>query len=245
MAVDAALLESVQRTGLPVLRLYTWEPACLSFGRNQRAAGVYDEGRARAAGIDIVRRPTGGLAVLHDHELTYCVLAPLHLLGGPRGSYAAINRALVEGLRLLGVPAAQAEGTRGRGPSHAAAEPCFQAPAPGEVVAHGRKLVGSAQRCERGALLQHGSILLAGSQTRVLDLLAAAAGEPPAHDGSIALRELLRSEPAAADVASAVCRGFECVSGTRLAPGTLTDEEHERTGNLIALYDSPEWTWRR
>lgn len=245
MAVDAALLDSVQRRGRPVLRLYTWQPACLSLGRNQRASGIYDPGRAVAAGIDIVRRPTGGLAVLHDHELTYCILAPLTLLGGPRAAYERINRALVEALRALGVAAGQAEGTRSRGPTHGASDPCFQAPAPGEVVALERKLVGSAQRCERGALLQHGSILLGGSQGRVRDLLTDPGDAPAVPDGSVALGELLPAAPAAAAVATAVCHGFERVFGTRLAPDALTAAEHDSMGKLIAHFDSPDWTWRR
>ncbi|MFW6206236.1 MAG: lipoate--protein ligase family protein, partial [Gemmatimonadota bacterium] len=103
MAVDAALLESVQAGAPPVLRLYRWSPACLSFGRNQPARGRYDRDLAEDRGIDFVRRPTGGQAVLHDDELTYAVIAPVAVIGKPRTAYAAINRALVAALRELGV----------------------------------------------------------------------------------------------------------------------------------------------
>jgi lipoate-protein ligase A len=252
MAVDEALFESVQRGGRPVLRFYAWEPACLSLGRNQPARNLYDIDRAAAAGIDIVRRPTGGLAVLHDRELTYCVLAPLEPFGGPRAAYATLNRALVEGLHLFGVAAEQATGVRARGPQHQPARPCFQSPAAGEVVARGRKLVGSAQRCERGTLMQHGSILLSGSQARVLDLLArpaaASAARPPMEppgDGSITLAELIDREPVVPDLVAAMCTGFEQMFGTRLAPGRLDRRESARAEQLADRYRSGDWTWRR
>jgi lipoate-protein ligase A len=241
MAVDEALLESVRRSGRPVLRLYTWAPACLSLGRNQTACGIYDGGHAAAAGIDIVRRPTGGLAVLHDRELTYSVAAPLAPFGGPRAAYACITRALVEALRGLGVPAEQAAGARLTGAPRAS-DPCFQQPAPGEVVARGRKLVGSAQRCEGGFMLQHGSILLAGSQARVRDL---AGQQGLSADGSITLTELLGVPPVLADLMGAMRDGFERTFGTRLAPGALDQDEIVRAERLTVRYRDDAWTWRR
>jgi lipoyl(octanoyl) transferase len=254
MAVDHALRESVEAGGRPVLRLYRWKPACLSLGRNQHAAGLYDEARARTAGIDIVRRPTGGLAVLHDRELTYCVLAPLELLGGARNAYHAINRSLVDGLRRLGVPADMAGDGFSRDPRRDAAEPCFQAPASGEVVALGRKLVGSAQRCENRTLLQHGSILLDGSQQTVRQLhraapdaalAAGAASDVALAVGSITIAELCGSVPAWDDLIAAVTAGFAHVNGTRLAPDSLTAFETERALQLETIYGSAAWTWRR
>src|SRR4028119_1470164 len=83
MAVDEALAESVRQGGLPVLRLYRWSPRCLSLGRNQPARGRYDTAALAARGIDVVRRPTGGRAVLHDRELAYCAAVPQALLRGP------------------------------------------------------------------------------------------------------------------------------------------------------------------
>lgn len=242
MAVDHALMDSVAQGGRPVLRLYRWEPACLSLGRNQHAAGLYDEDRVRAAGIDIVRRPTGGLAVLHDRELTYCVLAPLELLGGPREAYRAINGCLVAALRHLGVTAEQAGNAPARDPRRDAAEPCFRAPAAGEVVSRGLKLVGSAQRCENRTLLQHGSILLAGSQRPVVTLLRA----PQANAaGSTSIAEQCGAVPAWADLVTAVTAGFAPVCGTRLAPDTLTGAETDRAGQLEMIYGGAAWTWRR
>jgi lipoate-protein ligase A len=246
MAVDHALLESVQASGAPVLRLYRWHPACLSFGRNQRAGGVYDADRARIAGIDVARRPTGGLAVLHDRELTYSVTAPLALFGGPRAAYLAINVALVHGLRGLGVPAGLAEEGPRRGPIADSGSPCFQAPAPGEVIAVGRKLVGSAQRVERRTLLQHGSILLDGSQDDVVRLRAGAdggllVGEGP---GSVTLRELLGAAPSHDELVVAIVAGFERICGTSLARRLLSRDEAARAAALEPRYRADAWTWR-
>jgi lipoyl(octanoyl) transferase len=256
MGIDHALLAAVQHGAGPVLRLYRWQPACLSFGRNQHTLGIYDAERLRAAGVDVVRRPTGGLAVLHDDELTYAVVAPADALGGPKAAYLRINRALVAGLAALGVPAAIASAAGGPDPRHDAASPCFQAPAEGEVIAAGRKLVGSAQRCERRVILQHGSILLDGSQEDVLDYLAASRASrdtvglqspigAPAAPGATTLRELLGRAPAAAAVASAIATGFEKEFGTRLALSGLSVVEAAESARLSGFYEETGWTWRR
>ncbi|MGQ0562002.1 MAG: lipoate--protein ligase family protein [Gemmatimonadota bacterium] len=240
MAVDHALLEQVQREGVPVLRLYTWQPACLSFGRNQPARGLYDRAAAERLGIDIVRRPTGGMAVLHHRELTYAFSAPFRLLGGPRDSYIAINRALVLGLRRLGIAAELSGGGR-RGP-FGSVHACFAEPAAGEVVVNGRKLVGSAQRCERRTLLQHGSILLDDGQedvVRIAQVPFAAAGR------ATSIRTELGTLPAAAVVAAEITAGFEQVCGISLAPAQSTSGQDERAAELEQFYRSPEWTWRR
>jgi lipoyl(octanoyl) transferase len=178
MALDAALFESVLAGGPPVLRFYLWAPACLSLGRNQPARAIYDPKLASAHGIDIVRRPTGGLAVLHDAEVTYSLMAPMQILGRPRAAYVRANEWLIAALTRLGISAAVAPAhARGGGwrPGQPVA-PCFAEPAAGEILAAGRKLVGSAQRCERRCILQHGSILLSGDQRRVQLLQRAPAG---------------------------------------------------------------------
>lgn len=240
MAVDHALLEQVQRDRVPVLRLYTWQPACLSFGRNQPARGIYDEHIARDHGIDLVRRPTGGLAVLHDREVTYSFVAPLDLLGGPRASYCTINRALVTGLRRVGVDA----GLSGRidRSVFGSIQPCFAEPAEGEVVVAGRKLVGSAQRCERKVLLQHGSILLDDGQ----DLVSRIAAKPYDLAGSVtSIRAITGTRPDTLEVAAEIVAGFEEVCGTRLAPSRASVGLAGRVAELEVLYRSTEWTWRR
>lgn len=240
MALDHALLERVQRDKRPVLRLYRWQPACLSFGRNQPARELYDAKRAQRLGIDIVRRPTGGLAVLHAAELTYAFIAPVGLLGGPRESYVHINRALVNGLRRLGVRAEISGGSQAS--AFGTLQPCFAEAAPGEVTVRGRKLVGSAQRCEKRTLLQHGSILLAGTQ----DAVAEIANVPFALEGrAITLAEVLGSAPEPGALGQAIALGFEEVCGICLAPENPSASLSARAAELSALYQSEEWTWRR
>lgn len=245
MAVDEALFESVQAGGSPALRLYRWRPPCLSFGRNQPALGHYDAARAAAAGIDIVRRPTGGLAVLHHRELTYSVALPVGAIGGPRQTYLALNRALVRALVGLGVPAAVAPPARVRARplDSAGRHPCFAEAAPGEVSAVGRKLVGSAQRCERRTILQHGSILLDGDQSAVTRMQSG--GVRTAGPDAVTIRELLHRLPAPGELEAAIVSGFEQELGIRLEAAAPTPAETERACALEDKYRSPEWTWRR
>ena len=160
MARDHALAAGF-RAGSGTLRLYRWTPATLSLGRNEPFTVGYREFLRERPDIDVVRRPTGGRAVLHDRELTYCVVLPARAFGGPRRAYRRINEALVEGLRRLGADARVAGG-RSLPPD---AGPCFLEPAEGEVVVAGRKVVGSAQARIGSAVLQHGSILLWADQT--------------------------------------------------------------------------------
>jgi lipoate-protein ligase A len=240
MAVDHALLESAQHDQTAALRLYRWQPACLSFGRNQPARGFYDAELAAQLGIDIVRRPTGGLAVLHDRELTYAFCAPAKLLGGPRSTYLAVNRALVAGLRRLGVPAELSGGAeRSR---FGTVQPCFAEPAAGEVVVHRRKLVGSAQRCEQHTILQHGSILLDGTQAEI-GRIAAVPFDMSGRATSIIA--VLGSLPDFAEIASALVAGFQDECGICLAPAQLSAGVAARVTELEQLYASTDWTWRR
>jgi lipoyl(octanoyl) transferase len=253
MAVDAALLASVREGGAPVVRFYRWAPACLSFGRSQPAAGLYDRHRAAARRIGFVRRPTGGQAVLHDDEITYAVVAPVAVLGRPRDAYRRINEALVVGLRALGVdaevvgpPAPVPGGAAGAGTDWAAA--CFRRPESGEVVAGGRKLVGSAQRTEGRTILQHGSVLLGGSQAVAEDLLSApgsdrGGGEMPA--AWTTLDAELGERPSDHVLIAALTRGFEGLTGTSLAPARLNEGEVLAARRLRERFASEAWKWRR
>jgi lipoate-protein ligase A len=178
MAIDEALLESVIAGGSPVVRFYTWQPATLSLGTNQ-ASGEIDRAECEARGFDVVRRLTGGRAVLHRHELTYSVIARENdprVSGGVVESYRKISAALVEGLQTLGASVSLAAPDRAllramsarrvavldeAGEAQAGSSAvCFDAASAYELTAGGKKLVGSAQARRGGALLQHGSILL-------------------------------------------------------------------------------------
>lgn len=242
MAVDQALLEEVQAGAAPCLRLYRWARPCLSLGRNQPGRGLDVAPAAAARGADVVRRPTGGGAVYHDRELTYAVVVPVGALGSPRETYRAINVALVEGLRRLGV-AAHVVAAGGAGASFAG--PCFAAALPGEVAVGGRKLVGSAQRRERNGLLQHGSLLLEGDQREAAELLGAAAAGGAGANGVVSLEGALGAVPAWDALVEAVGAGFEAALGVRLERTSLAGSVAARAAALEARFRSADWTWRR
>lgn len=251
MALDEALM-GAGRGGRVTLRFYRWRPACLSLGRNQEARGRYDREELRGRGIQVVRRPTGGRAVYHDRELTYSLTAPADRWGGLRESYRRVNRALLRGLRGVGVAVGAAgEGKRRESP-RPSLRACFRDPLPGEIVARGRKLIGSAQWRRGGALLQHGSILLHDDQEvveRVRRGRGAAAGAAPGGTGELraaALAELPRGVPPLGRLVAALRRGVEEELGVRVsaAPGPER-AELEEAERLSERYSSPEWTWRR
>src|SRR5438128_7609979 len=162
MAVDEVLLDGVAAgSAPPTLRFYAWSPACLSLGYFQPVSVVNLEG-CRGLGVDVVRRPTGGRAILHDRELTYSVALPASVLGHDAGilpSYRRLSLALQAGLARLGIevslaPESEAPSRAGQGPV------CFDRPSAHEILLRGRKVVGSAQVRRAGALLQHGSIVI-------------------------------------------------------------------------------------
>jgi lipoate-protein ligase A len=164
MARDVAVLEALTAgEAVPTMRLYGWQPTCLTIGRHQGPDAANFEFCAEH-GIDVVRRPTGGRALLHHLEITYTVVAPLGEGPIPRHlqkAYRAICEPLVVACRTLGVEAELTPGEVNLNlPSPASTVPCFQNPAGGEVVVEGRKLIGSAMRAHGNAILQHGAILL-------------------------------------------------------------------------------------
>lgn len=175
MALDSWLMDSAAKGDLEfALRVYTWSRACISFGRLQDPGREIDLDGARRAGADLVRRPTGGRAVWHEHEVTYCIAAagdhPL-VSGGVESSIGRIGSVLVRALASLGVAAELGRGSpgfRSRGPG---GNPCFSSHGRSEVLVGGRKLVGNAQARSSGAFLEHGSIVLVNDQPRLADLI--------------------------------------------------------------------------
>ncbi len=241
MAIDLALAESVRTGGEPALRFYRWWPPCISFGRNQPARGYYDEGEAERRGIEFVRRPTGGRAVYHHHEVTYSVAVPDRLLGGPRRTYRALHNALLAGLRLLGANTEIVDDS-----AHAmrpSTIPCFEEIDRGAIVSGRRKLVASAQLREAGVLLQHGSLLLTGDQSPTLELLRvrtlSESMETPA-----ALDQLLPHLPTWAELIESLVDGFERLLGVDLAQSELTDWERTRVIHHARRFSDRNWTWR-
>lgn len=162
MALDEALLHSVSNgNSSPVLRFYRWKPATMTLGYAQSVQTDLDLDVCRDAGIDIVRRSTGGRAVLHDNEVTYSVIAPLS--SGAFGNtvldcYRVISEVLQKALSSLGLQAQLVPGKPLAGQKNLAKAVCFSAPSQYELVIDGCKVAGSAQKRFGQAFLQHGSI---------------------------------------------------------------------------------------
>ena len=166
MAVDRAILAACEAGEVPpTLRLYSWKRPTLTVGYAQDFAKEIDVDRCRKLGIQVVRRPTGGRALLHNHEVTYSFAAPIPHPKFPSsllGAYRVVAGALLEGLKEMGInDAALASGrkvNKGRDFFHSPS--CLSSVNHLEIEVQGAKLVGSAQRRKKRAFLQHGSMLL-------------------------------------------------------------------------------------
>src|SRR2546423_2178637 len=246
MAVDEVLLDGVAAgTTPPTIRFYGWTPPCLSLGYFQ-PFDVVDVDGCRALGVDVVRRPTGGRAILHDRELTYSVALPASVLGQGGGvlpSYYPLSLALQDGLRRLGVPATLAPESASSSAAHGPV--CFDRPSAHEILLRGRKLVGSAQMRRGGGLLQHGSILI---EPRIDKLMACLhrtdrAGPPGLEDGVAGLAELGVTDPD--PIASAIGAAFAAGFGVDLVEARLRPAEEEEALVLArSKYGSARWTER-
>jgi lipoate-protein ligase A len=239
MALDEALMTRARTTGEWVFRVYSWSAPTFSLGRHQGACAAYDPATLAAAGVAIVRRPTGGRTVFHDREVTYSVTAPSANAGALRESYERINRLLVDGLQTLGVAAEIAATPRAPKPD---LTPCFELPSAGEIMAGGRKLAGSAQWREQGAILQHGSILVDGDQAPVSTLLRHPAAPPRS---PATLRSLIGREPPVADIAAALFDAVRRREDPSAAELTTDAALLDLAARLRARYEDESWTWRR
>ncbi len=221
MALDERLLGEAVRGGvLPVLRFYGWAPAAVSLGRFQDEARAVNARACRERGIDIVRRITGGRAVLHDRELTYSVIAPSDRGLFPAdvlGTYKMIAGGLLAGLRDLGLDAEMVSRPEKRGaasPGEGRDAACFASPSWYEIVVRGRKIVGSAQRRVPGAFLQHGSILIGydpGLEAAVIP------GGGAAH-AVTSIRQELGREVSLDEVKKALLLGFQTALALSFLP---------------------------
>ncbi len=219
MAVDEELLARAQAgEKIPVLRLYAWNPPAVSLGRFQKIEEAVNVDACKKLGFDIVRRITGGRAVLHLHELTYSVIArsddplfPPNVLG----TYKVIAAGLVAGLKNLGIPAEMV--SRGSRLSHLvnkhAKDPaCFSSPSWYEIVVNGKKIIGSAQRRLSGAFLQHGSILIDYDPSLEAEVIRGSGSTC----GVTSITEQLGTGTPLQEIKNAVKRGFAAALGISL-----------------------------
>jgi lipoate-protein ligase A len=247
MAVDEILLDGVAAGAAPpTLRFYEWMPACLSLGYFQ-PFDVVDPDGCRRLGVDVVRRPTGGRAILHDRELTYSVALPASVLGEAGGvlpSYYRLSLALQEGLSRLGIPATLApEAAAVRSADHGPI--CFDRPSAHEILLQGRKLVGSAQMRRGAALLQHGSILIEPRLDKLTACLRLTlrGDSGRIEDGVAGLAEVGVTEPAR--IAAALGDAFAATFSVSLVESPLRREEMAAAQTLTrSKYQSARWTER-
>jgi lipoate-protein ligase A len=239
MARDVAMLEAVASgEAPPTFRFYGWDPPCLTLGRHQGLEGANID-FCCAEGIDVVRRPTGGRALLHHLELTYAVVAPLGVPPLPQplqDAYRAICGALVNACRELGVAAELTGGEVNlQLPGPRSNVPCFEAPAGGEVVVGGGKLIGSAMRAQEGFILQHGAILLAWDGR----LQAGALGlsdDKTLRPQITTFAEQLGRAVDRHEVESAIVEAFTSGFGLEFVPGEMTELELGREAELVETF---------
>lgn len=242
MALDEALLDGPSDGH--TLRLYWFDPPALSIGAFQPLAEV-DLAACAGLGIDVVRRPTGGRAVLHDGCLTYALVGPLAgpvFRGSVQQSYGRVAAALLNACELLGLHSAVPAAATAHAPSGPS---CFAGAAPHELAVAGGKIAGSAQVRRGGRALQHGSLRLAAGRYHAADLLrprrpgAVVPADPPP------LGRLLGREVSRAEAAEALIAAFAACCSARLLPGTLTAAEEAAARRLEAVrYRAATWAAR-
>jgi lipoate-protein ligase A len=258
MAADAAILEGVvEGSSAPTLRFYDWEPACLSLGFAQRFDDIDEDARTEH-GWDVVRRPTGGRAILHTDELTYSVIGPSdepRLAGGVLESYRRLSEGLMQALRLLGLPVEQqpmhALGVMGNGSGELDNPVCFEVPSDYEITLHGKKIIGSAQARRKGGVLQHGSLPLFGDIARITEIL-----RYPSQERRQQAAERVRARAATveeglgrrvtfAEASEAFIRAFTETLNIEFVEGELNEKEGAAVERWLAeRYASPAWTQR-
>jgi lipoyl(octanoyl) transferase len=238
MAKDAWCLERSRRTGRPALRLYAWERLTLSVGRSQRIGREIDVAACRAAGVPLVRRITGGRAVLHGSDLTYAVTAPTALPGfggGIMAIYRSLSRVFVRFLSDLGC-APEVKAYTGRERLELASPICFSTPSAFEILVGGRKLVGSAQRLLADAFLQHGSLPLA-PQWELLSRLFRGADAAALREQMTDLESLgvlpAHGEP---ELRERLAAAFAAELGVRLVPAAWDEADEAGVRGLEAAY---------
>ncbi len=252
MAIDEAVFRgTIRNTSPPTLRFYGWRTPAVSIGRFQDARKEIDCEVCRRLGIDLVRRPTGGKAVLHEQELTYAVIAgddcplfPPDILE----TYRIISSCITQGLAECGIRAAmEAEGRA------AGDEPldrsCFSFPSRYELLVAGRKICGSAQTRSNGVFLQHGALLMAFDPGRTCAVIL------PRRDRERQVERLRNSVTSVREQATvpsadeetlsrAIRNGFTQVLGIQFREGALTpDEEALKAELMTKKYGSASWNW--
>ena len=254
MAVDEAILESAGSGEVePTLRLYAWDPPCLSLGYAQPIEDV-DRHLLDRNEWQIVRRPTGGRAILHTDELTYAVMGPAsepRLAGSVLESYQRLSKALLAALQSLGITA-QAITKDNSTTTNSNSNPvCFEAPSHYEITFHGKKLIGSAQARRKEGILQHGSLPLHGDLTRIIQTLhypdqdARKTAADRLFDRAITVEGALNHKISWEIAAYAFSEAFQSTLNLKFTLQDLSGLEKARAEELVFVkYANPTWTDR-
>lgn len=260
MAIDEAILEAVGEGTVPcTLRLYDWTPPCLSLGYAQPISDVNLKS-LESLGWELVRRPTGGKAILHTDELTYSVIASHNeprLKGGVIESYRNIARALSQALQRVQIPADMVKKTNvnmieTRANSAEQQNPvCFDVPSNYELTVGGKKIIGSAQSRRSIGIIQHGTLPLSGDITRITSVLSFEDDRSRNRANQSLLAHATTAESVLGFplkwtvVAEAICDAFQEVLNLKLIISSLSPEELSRAEVLIhEKYTVQAWTMR-
>ncbi|MDP2871724.1 MAG: biotin/lipoate A/B protein ligase family protein [Bacillota bacterium] len=274
MAVDEAMLQLVgQGAGPPTLRLYGWARPTISLGYFQRAAAEVDLEACAADGVPVVRRPTGGRAVFHDDEVTYSIVIPQAMMpGSVLETYRLLSGGILQALAYLGLhgelatPAVRGDGAGATGREryggnggHARRAPgdgmqsaCFDSPSWYETLVGGRKIIGSAQTRQGGALLQHGSLLVGFDRARLAGLLRSGTRRDRDELAATLGRRVTSLEaemgrrPSRREVQRALACGMARALSLYLVSAGYSAREREMARRLCReKYKTSEWTMRR
>ena len=252
MAIDEAIMQAVaEGESKPTLRLYAWQPLCLSIGYGQRIRDV-DLDRLQANDWGLVRRPTGGKAILHGNELTYSVsLSKDHELsqGDIVESYRRISEALIQALQYLGLTPAsekQAKGNKSLGPV------CFEVPSHYEITSGGKKLIGSAQVRRRDGILQHGTLPLHGDISLICEALyydnekERQAAKAMVNERATTLESVLGDIVSWDTAADVLAHGFADTFDIDFTVGELTEYEIDLVNKYLSeRYHNKMWVNKR
>lgn len=252
MAVDEAIFEAVAaRSVPPTLRIYGWAPPGVSLGYFQAVVPGVNLEAVRRRGYGLVRRPTGGRAIIHHHEVTYSVCIRLEDLAAGSSvleSYRAISRGIEAGLTLLGVPAAipgRLPGAREKGRELPTV--CFAKAGGGDMLVDGRKIVGSAQMRREGAVLQHGSIPIRIDLAEHMEILGdagqnAQAQQQALRQAACGVADAIGRDISFEELGDSIVTGFAGALGCRLLAADLSEREQARASELLAAkYANDEW----
>lgn len=253
MAMDEAILEFVAgKIQIPTLRLYAWKPFCLSLGHAQTSKDV-DMPALTSKGWSLVRRPTGGKAILHADEITYSITAPIdepRVKGTVIESYQRLSRAFLSALRFLGIQA----NARPKEPSYTE-KPinpiCFETPSDFEITSNGKKIIGSAQARRIKGVLQHGSIPLNGDISRIVEVLTFSSPEERLmkrdflKERACTLFDVKKQEVSWNMAAEAIIKGFSEELDINFVQEKVNQSELEKANDLVSSkYGNDSWTLR-